>query len=77
MYNPPEQLDQLRDSRILQLNHGSTQINIEETSVRLLLSVLHDDNNLLVEHGTRGIYKCFSCGAGGNVLTLLFKNTAN
>lgn len=72
---PPEQLDQLRDS--VDLVSVVESYNLPKFQHRgdkraVALCPFHDDNNpSLSIDGTRGIYKCFSCGAGGNVYNFI------
>jgi hypothetical protein len=72
---PPEQLDQLRDSVDLVSvveSYGLPKFQHRGDKRAVALCPFHDDNNpSLSIDGTRGIYKCFSCGAGGNVFNFI------
>jgi hypothetical protein len=72
---PPEQLHQLRDSVDLVSvveSYGLPKFQHRGDKRAVALCPFHDDNNpSLSIDGTRGIYKCFSCGAGGNVFNFI------
>lgn len=72
---PPEQLDQLRDSVDLVSvveSYGLPKFQHRGDKRAVALCPFHDDNNpSLSIDATRGIYKCFSCGAGGNVFNFI------
>lgn len=72
---PPEQLDQLRDSVDLVSvveSYGLPKFQHRGDKRAVALCPFHDDNNPSMSiDGTRGIYKCFSCGAGGNVFNFI------
>jgi hypothetical protein len=72
---PKEQLEQLQDSVDLVSvieSYGLPQFKRSGESRATCLCPFHDDRNpSLSIDGTRGIFKCFSCGAGGNVFTFI------
>ncbi len=69
---PPDKLDQLLDKvDIIALIESYGLQGFQRTSSlrATCLCPFHDDNNPSLQiNGERGIYKCFSCGAGGNAL---------
>lgn len=71
-YIPPGELDQLLDKvDIISLIESYDLQGFQRTSSlkATCLCPFHDDNNPSLQiNGERGIYKCFSCGAGGNAL---------
>lgn len=69
---PPEELDQLLDKvDIVALieSYGLPGFQRTSSDNAKCLCPFHDDRNPSLQiNGERGIYKCFSCGAGGNAL---------
>lgn len=72
---PPEQIEQLQQSVDLVSVIESYQLpQFKRTGVdrATCLCPFHDDTNPSMSiDGNRGIFKCFSCGAGGNVFTFV------
>jgi hypothetical protein len=69
---PPDQLDQLLDTvDIVALIESYGLPGFQRTSAEKATCIcpFHDDHNPSLQiNGEWGIYKCFSCGAGGNAL---------
>lgn len=72
IFIPPEDLDRLLDNvDIVALIESYGLPGFQRTSPNkaTCLCPFHDDNNPSLQiNSERGIYKCFSCGAGGNAL---------
>ena len=71
----PDELDRLLDQiDIVALVESYDLPSFQRTSAHkaTCLCPFHDDHNPSLQiSGDRGIYKCFSCGAGGNALTFV------
>jgi DNA primase len=72
---PNEQLEQLKESVDLVSvigSYGMPQFKRSGDNRATCICPFHDDRNpSLSIDGTRGIFKCFSCGAGGNVFNFV------
>lgn len=72
---PNEQLEELRDDvdivAVIE-SYGLSQFKRSGDNRATCICPFHDDRNpSLSIDGTRGIFKCFSCGAGGNVFNFV------